>query len=113
MKHVRIGAEATVADGDSPFVAQRRRDEAMVHALDDEACEREAARMRAGIRAAEDADAGDLAQTGEHPPSEGQLVVEHPFKTELHQRLDRHAEGDRADDVRGASFLTVREIGPY
>src|SRR5439155_1354334 len=66
VEDVRVGAKAAVADSDGPFVAQGRRDQAVVQPVDDEARQREAGAGRAGLQTTKHPHAGNAAQAGDH-----------------------------------------------
>ena len=84
----------------------------MVHAVDDEAGQGQAAGGGAGFDAAEHAHTFDPAEALQHPAAQRELVVEHLVEAELEQRLDGDPERDRADHVRRAGLLAVRQVGP-
>ena len=69
VEDVRVGAKAAVADSDGPFVAQGRRDQAVVQPLHDKARQREAGAARAGLQTTKHAHAGNAAQAGDHSAS--------------------------------------------
>src|SRR5207302_4404174 len=69
VEDVRVGAKAAVADSDGPFVAQGRRDQAVVQPVDDKARQREAGAGRAGLPTTKHPCAGNAAQAGAHAAS--------------------------------------------
>src|SRR5205814_4951442 len=94
MEDVGVGAEAAMTHGDAPLVAQRRSHQSVMQTIDDEARQGEATR-RAWLRSAKDANTLNGTESFQQTVAQANLVLEHFLETELEQRFDRDAKGDR------------------